>query len=354
VAQLSRKRGAALVTPLSGPLALFGRAGATGLQLWAEQVAATELSVFDAHPDPVAALAAAERDRPDLLFGPYGSGPALAVARAASRLVWNHGAATGELTRSAFPTVVNVLAPAATYFTGALDAVRSADEAARRVVILSGAGGFAREVAGGAARRARLHGMVVTVGTLGATVADLPEADVLLVAGRFEEEVAAAPALLDRPWRAAGFVGAGVEEVLAVLEARREGLVGPAQWVDRVAPAPDEGPDAAWFVRRYRQRVGVDPPYPAAQSFAAGVIAGRCARDVGGTDDAELLAAARALSCTTLLGAFRLDPTTGLQVGHRVLTVQWQDGDRWVVWPPEQAERALVYPRPVPETWPFS
>jgi branched-chain amino acid transport system substrate-binding protein len=321
---------------------MFGQAGAAALQLWADEVAAAELSIWDAHPDPVAALAAAEVDWPELLFGPYGSGPALAVARATRRLVWNHGAATGELTRSAFPAVVNVLAPAATYFHGALDAVRSADEAVRRAVILSGIGGFARDVADGAARRASERGMTVTVGTLGATFADLPDADILLVAGRFEEEVAAAPALLDRPWSAAGFVGAGVEEVLACLGARREGLVGPAQWVDRVAPPPDEGPDAAWFVRRFRDRVGIDPPYPAAQAFAAGVVAARCVRDAGGTDDAELLAAARALSCTTLLGAFRLDPVTGLQAGHRVVTVQWQDGRRWVVWPPEQAERSLV------------
>jgi branched-chain amino acid transport system substrate-binding protein len=50
-----------------------------------------------------------------------------------------------------------------------------------------------------------------------------------------------------------------------------------------------------------------------------------------------------------LLGAFRLDPATGRQVGHRVLTVQWQDGVRRVVWPPERAEAALRYPLPPAE-----
>jgi branched-chain amino acid transport system substrate-binding protein len=33
-----------------------------------------------------------------------------------------------------------------------------------------------------------------------------------------------------------------------------------------------------------------------------------------------------------------------LQFGHQVLTVQWQKGFRRVVWPPEQAERPLLYP----------
>ena len=60
--------------------------------------------------------------------------------------------------------------------------------------------------------------------------------------------------------------------------------------------------------------------------------------------DAAQLAAARQLACTTLYGGFRLDPVSGLQVGHRVLTVQWQNGARRVVWPPEQAERSLLYP----------
>ncbi|HZD65187.1 MAG TPA: hypothetical protein VE152_03725, partial [Acidimicrobiales bacterium] len=92
---------AALVTPLSGSLAGYGRAGATALGLWAERYARrpVELSVHDAHPDPVAALRTAEQERPRLLFGPYGSGPAIAVARAASRPVWNHGGASSALAR---------------------------------------------------------------------------------------------------------------------------------------------------------------------------------------------------------------------------------------------------------------
>jgi len=31
-------------------------------------------------------------------------------------------------------------------------------------------------------------------------------------------------------------------------------------------------------------------------------------------------------------------------VGHRGLTVQWQDGMRRVIWPPEQAQASLRYP----------
>jgi branched-chain amino acid transport system substrate-binding protein len=195
------------------------------------------------------------------------------------------------------------------------------------VALLHAGTGFARAVADGAAREARRRGLAVARTRF---PADPPEADLLLVAGSFEQELAAARRLLPGPWRLAGFVGAGVEEVLADLGPRREGLLGPAQWLAGAAPVADEGAQAADFVAAYRERTGVAPPYPAAQAFAAGAIAARCLRDAGRADDAALLAAAHALDCTTLFGRFRLD-AEGRQVGHAVLTVQWRDGQRRVV-----------------------
>src|SRR3981081_952430 len=89
---------AALVTPLSGPLGGYGRAGADALTLWADWhndqfSPGIELTVFDAHPDPVAALRRSDDNLPDLLLGPAGSSPTAAVAKATSRLLWNHGGA---------------------------------------------------------------------------------------------------------------------------------------------------------------------------------------------------------------------------------------------------------------------
>lgn len=344
---------AALVTPLSGPLGGYGRAGLAALTLWAggqggrggRGSPAIELTAFDAHPDPVAALTRCERMTPDLLFGPYGSGPMAAVARATSRLVWNHGGARGP----AGGHVVPVLAPAETYFHGALRAVCRADPGVRTVCILAGDTGFGRAVAGGAAAEAGRLGLRVVVAGRPGDVPDagaLPAADMLLVAGRFADEVAAARRLLPGRWRAAGLVAAGVEEVLADLGRRREGLLGPAQWLAGAAPRPEAGPSAAEFTAAYRRRTGEDPPYPAAQALAAGVIAMRCLEEAGTADDAALLAAARALDCSTMFGRFRLDPRTGRQVGHQVLTVQWQDGTRRVIWPPGPARARLRHPLP--------
>lgn len=348
---------AILVTPRSGPLVRYGEPGAKALRLWAEAAAdlprpwrSVQLEVHDAHPDPVAAMRRALASKPQLVFGPYGSGPALRALAATERAVWNHGGASSRIRWPAFPAAVNVLAPAASYFRGTLEVVRRADPQARRVVILHAKTGFGSDVAQGAAEAAaRLLFETKTLGfargEAGRAAERLDPEDLLLVAGGFEDELAAARVARGRGWRALGFVAAGVEEVLASLGEAREGLIGPAQWIAAAASEPDEGPDVVWFSERFRSEVGAEPPYPAAQAFAAGVIAARCLRDADTWEDAAQFAAARSLRCRTLYGDFRLDPSTGLQVGHEVVTVQWQGGERRVVWPLRYADRALDYPR---------
>ena len=347
---------ALLVTPLSGPLAGFGGAGASALRLWAAEAAdlpqpwrGVRVELHDAHPDPAVAMRRGLASRPHLVFGPYGSGPTLQALGATERVVWNHGGASSRICWPAFPLAVNVLAPASSYFRGTLEAVRAADPQARRVVMFHATTGFGSDIARGAAESAAELGFAITpidfpTGKAERAADRVPEAEVLLVAGGFDDELSAAVKLLARPWRAASFVGAGVDEVLDSLGEAREGLVGPAQWIAAAAPQPDEGPDAGWFANRYRHTVGGDPSYPAVQAFAAGLLAARCFRDAKSVDDEAQVAAARNLACRTLYGEFRLHLDTGRQVGHRILTVQWQQGRRRVIWPPDRAEAALRYP----------
>jgi branched-chain amino acid transport system substrate-binding protein len=83
---------AALVTPLTGSLARFGRESETALELWAERAArlpppwtGVNLEVWDAGSDPGDVMHAAVEARSDVLFGPYGSSPTVAAARATDR-----------------------------------------------------------------------------------------------------------------------------------------------------------------------------------------------------------------------------------------------------------------------------
>lgn len=345
---------ATLVTPLTGPLALFGQASAAGLSVWARSAArllapwtGVDLTVRDSGVNTGDAIRTALQDHPDVLFGPYGSSPMLAAAHASDRVIWNHGGATSRLSWPAFPHVINVLAPSSSYFAGVLQAIYAFDPTVRTVSLFHSTSGFGRDVASGAASTAstlQLEIQAIPFKPLHAveTVPSVPDTDILLVVGNFADELAVSSLLLARPWRFAAFVGAGVEEVLAPLGNQREGLLGPTQWIASAAPQPDEGPDVGWFVEQYRSHVGTQPPYPAVQSFAAGLLYARCLRDSGSCEDEDQLAAAQELTCTTLYGKFQLAPLTGLQSGHQVLIVQWQQGQRRVIWPPEQAERRLL------------
>ena len=338
-----------MVTPLTGPLAKYGRVAGQAARLWTDEVVGTApvaLELYDAHPDPVSAVRLAEATRPDVLFGPYGRGPALAVARATSRLVWNGGGATARLAAPEFENVVNIPAPAASYFEGGLAAIRARDPQVGSAVVVHTGKGFAEEVAAGAVSASREAGMtcaevVFRPGHARQAVSRAPGADVLALVGSFGDELEMVGAVERRRWRAVMSVAAGVDEVLEALGDRREGLIGPAQWTPGVAPPPDVGPDGEWFVSAYKRRFGASPPYPAAQALAAAVVWSECVRVAGTLDDDALAAQSRRLEVRTLYGVFRLDPVTGLQVGHRVVTVQWQDGRRRVVWPLNRAEASL-------------
>jgi hypothetical protein len=91
---------AVLVTALSGPLARFGRAGASALALWAQRFGVS-LEVIDAYPSAASAIRAAEASRPDVVFGPYGSGAkgssGITVARPSSGYARPNTVALAEL-----------------------------------------------------------------------------------------------------------------------------------------------------------------------------------------------------------------------------------------------------------------
>jgi len=95
--------------------------------------------------------------------------------------------------------VINALPPASSYFDGALRAVRAADPAASAVCVLQGLTGFGQDVASDATSTARdlwgLRGPSVVPfepGHAAQAAATLAPADLLLVVGGFEDEVAAA------------------------------------------------------------------------------------------------------------------------------------------------------------------
>ena len=135
-----------------------------------------------------------------------------------------------------------------------------------------------------------------------------------------------------------------MQEFPHALGTHAEGFLGPSQWEPGLAYVPDFGPGPDEATEGIRAQ-GAPPDYPAAQAYAACLIAQRCLEEAG-ADDESLWRAACALDCGTFFGRFHIDPATGLQVGHEMVLVQWRQGRKLVVWPPPVSKARPMYPRP--------
>lgn len=139
-------------------------------------------------------------------------------------------------------------------------------------------------------------------------------------------------------------VAAPIERFQEVLGPDADGFCGPSQWEPSLQGQPDLGPTSAQFSADFRARFNVEPDYPAAQAYAAGLIAARCAEIAGSLEDDDLWRAAVGLDFTTFYGRFRLDPESGQQVGHNMVIAQWQAGRKAIVWPAAIATAPLQLP----------
>ncbi|MGH7319098.1 MAG: ABC transporter substrate-binding protein [Candidatus Rokuibacteriota bacterium] len=285
-------------------------------------------------------------DRVDVLVGPYSSGLVLAVApiaAAAGQALWNHGGTSDVIFQQGWRHVVSVASPASDYLRGLPGWIKRRAPRASWVGILHAESGtFARQVARGAAEGARAAGFTeIRVMTFESPLraaeavvreALEPEPDLLVSVGAFPDDVAIARQWAARPAKTAlALVGAGLAAFGDEMGGLAEGIIGPSQWEPTAGEAPLVGPDSAWFVDAFERAFHRTPEYPAAQAFAVGVIVGECRRRTGSLARAALLGAAHALETATFYGGFRLDPSTGRQVGHGVRLVQWRGGRKRVI-----------------------
>ena len=353
----------------SGRYALQGRQALAGLHAWVEGVnqeggtklgrdgtrIPVELLYYDDASSPGRAGENAERligqDEVHALIGPYSSDltrAVLPVARRHGKVLWNHGGASDDL----YPPggrAVGILTPVSRYFTGVIDLAHTLDPDACRLVLVCRKGsGFGRHAARGVRRAAGAAGFTTHVVTYSSLAAELPrvlatlqklQPDLLLSTGSFHEEVALAQGLIAHGLGAntVGLTAAAMEEFGRALGRHAEGFLGPSQWDPGIRYTPDFGPSPAEVARRIRAK-GEAADYPGAQAYAACLIAQRCLEEEGIRSDEAVFRTACSLDCTTFFGRFRIDPGTGVQVGHEMVCVQWQGHKKMIVWPPGSAQ----------------
>lgn len=350
---------------LTGQFSRFGRQALAGAQLWAANVNASgglrcgkngdlipvAFRYYDDRSEAQGAETVTRRlladDRVHVLLGPYSSVLTKAAAAVAEEFgvpLWNHGGAADGLYERGHQWIIGVLSPASTYFGGLVELARRVPATQRKLALIGGGSPFPAAVLRGAQELATAVGFeLVLRGNHRsggpdqlALLTQLGEVspDLLLIAGSFEQDVRLVQALAEAKLKPplVGAVAAGVGAFGERLGVAAMGYCGPSQWEPPVRWPVEVGPSPQTAARRLRQETGhVD--YPGAQAFAAGLIAQHCVETGRTLDPDALRRIAGELNTTTFFGRFQIDPTTGRQIGHQVVIVQWDATSKRLIWP---------------------
>jgi branched-chain amino acid transport system substrate-binding protein len=299
-------------------------------------------------------------DQVDILVGPYSSvltSAAAQVAEAHSKLLWNQGGASDDVYRQGYHWTVGILTPASRYLAGLLPLVRQTEPSASTVALVrASTGEFPKAVCSGVAEPAQELGFkIVLDAQFRASAVDFTDVlgelsaaqpDVVVMVGRVRNDLALARQLAESGVNAGTVVAvaAGIQAFHDDLGGMAERFVGPSQWEPDARRQPDFGPTAEQVIASLGRAGHHYVDYPMAQAYAAGVVVQRCLDEAGSPESVALRDAAARLRFSTFYGDFQIDADTGRQIGRETLLVQWQEGRKVIVWPPDLAQGSLAYP----------
>jgi branched-chain amino acid transport system substrate-binding protein len=310
-----------------------------------------------------------EQDKVEALLGPYSSPITEAVADLAEkhrRPLVAPGAAATSIFQKGRRFVFMVLTPGEQYHEGLIE--MAARRGLKTIGIVHEDSIVMRAVAQGAAGLAKKRGLSVVLleaypekttefsALLGRVRAAAP--DVLAAATYFDDAVGIARQMkaLDVNPRMFGVTtGGDLPRFYELLGRSAEFVYGATQWEPGLMTLVREGvlipvarryPRAREFVEAHRTAFpGADLSYHSAAGYGGCQVLLEAITRAGSLDGERLRSAILALDLKTVHGAFRVD-AAGIQVAHTMLTFQWQDGRKVIVWPDELAPGKPQFPTP--------
>ena len=308
------------------------------------------------------------QDKVDAVLGPYGSPMLEAVADVAEKHRMPMMAATGA-TSSIFKKgrkfVFMVLSPAETYFDGLID--MAAKRGLKTLAVVYEDTLFPGASARGAldlAKKKGLHVLLAEVYPKGSTdfspILDRVRAanpDVLVVPTYFDDAVTVTRKLKElnvNPRMFGASAGVDLPKFYEVLGRTAEFVYGASQWEPELVtlraggliPVARQYPGAREFVESYRQAFpGADLSYHSASGYGGCQILVEAMKRAGSLAGEKLREAILKMDLHTVFGAFKVDQD-GLQIAHKTLMFQWQDGKTVIVWPDEIAPGKPRFPTP--------
>jgi len=108
----------------------------------------------------------------------------------------------------------------------------------------------------------------------------------------------------------------------------------------------DTSPENTQFKASYRAEYHHEPDYHAASNFSALEVLAAALKSVGSLDREKLRDALATIRVKTLVGTWRVDPRTGIQLGYTSYILQWQNGKQVIVYPGNVAHGKPIVPFP--------
>ncbi|MBS7622268.1 amino acid ABC transporter substrate-binding protein [Candidatus Bathyarchaeota archaeon] len=124
-----------------------------------------------------------------------------------------------------------------------------------------------------------------------------------------------------------------------------DGCISCTQWEKGMIYKHDYGPSHDEFIEAFQREYNYLPDYHAATGFQQGLVIQRAMELCEDPLDSDAVRkAAGEMEMTTFYGKYKVDPVSGWQVGHKMGVIQWQDGEKVVVWPMEVNPKPVRYP----------
>ncbi len=321
-----------------------------------------EFVVYDDQSTPATAVRLYEKliteDKVEGVMGPYSSPVTEASVNVTEKykkvMVAPLAATTSIFKRPADKKrhyVFMVISPAEVYLEGLIDT--AAKRGLKTVAVVNEDTLFSKAAASGAVELAKKRGMQVVFqeaypkgntdfSALLTKVKSL-NPDVIAAATYFDDAVALTRQMreLDVNPRAYGVtVGGDLPEFYDTLKTNADFIYGATQW-EHVLPYPGNSE----FFEAYKKEFGHEPSYHSTAGYAGCLIHAEAVKRAGSLDADRVREQLFKLEMRTAFGEYKVDQD-GFQVAHKMVTFQWQEGKKVVVWPDELAQGKPRFPTP--------
>ncbi len=311
-------------------------------------------------------------DKVHFTFAPYSSGLTLAgapIAEKYSMIYMDHGGASNKIFKQGFEYIVQTIGPASNYHRGVLTMISKKYPNVKKVALVYEDSEFARAVMTGTEAHAKRLGFeIVFKRTYPKGVSDLTpllsamkssNPEVVVGGGHFEDGQLFNRQMADldiNPKALSLIAAATLPAFYEALTTQAEGVMGPSHWeygvkysAKRAKAANQEwiGPSQDEFVKLFKKALGKDilPDYHAAEAGAAVLALVKAIEKSDSLDSDVVRRALGQLTFMSFYGGWDVDDN-GMQVGHDMVDVQWQNGKRIIVYPDSAQTGKLAFPMP--------